>query len=43
MAYPNRSHSIHEGINTTRHLRGLMTRYLRENLPCKGTAPPPLR
>ncbi|WP_435005363.1 DPP IV N-terminal domain-containing protein [Tundrisphaera lichenicola] len=33
MAYPNRSHSISEGENTTRHLRGLMTRYLLENLP----------
>ena len=33
MAYPNRSHSINEGPNTTLHLRQLMTRYLRENLP----------
>jgi dipeptidyl-peptidase-4 len=33
MAYPNRSHSIREGVNTTRHLRDLMTRYLEENLP----------
>jgi dipeptidyl-peptidase-4 len=33
MAYPNRSHSINEGSNTTLHLRKLMTRYLRENLP----------
>lgn len=33
MAYPNRSHSISEGQNTTRHLRALMTRYLLENLP----------
>jgi dipeptidyl-peptidase-4 len=33
MAYPNRSHSIHEGHNTTLHLRRLMTRYLKENLP----------
>ncbi len=37
MAYPNRSHSIHEGMNTTRHLRDLMTRYLRENLPRTGS------
>jgi len=33
MAYPNRSHSIREGANTTRHLRELLTRYLMENLP----------
>ena len=33
MAYPNRSHSIREGTNTTRHLRALMTTYLHDNLP----------
>jgi dipeptidyl-peptidase-4 len=33
MAYPNRSHGISEGQNTTLHLRELMTRYLKENLP----------
>jgi len=33
MAYPNRSHSIREGAGTTRHLRELLTRYLKENLP----------
>ncbi|OWK43565.1 S9 family peptidase [Fimbriiglobus ruber] len=33
MAYPNRSHSINEGKNTTRHLYGLLTRYLNESLP----------
>ncbi len=33
MSYPNRSHAINEGSNTTRHLYGLMTRYLNENLP----------
>jgi dipeptidyl-peptidase-4 len=33
MAYPNRSHSINEGANTTRHLFGLLTRYLNANLP----------
>ena len=33
MPYPNRSHSISEGKNTTRHLYGLMTRYLNTNLP----------
>jgi len=33
MAYPNRSHGIFEGRNTTRHLFELLTRYLRDNLP----------
>jgi dipeptidyl-peptidase-4 len=33
MAYPNRSHSINEGKNTSRHLYSLLTRYLNENLP----------
>lgn len=33
MSYPNRTHSISEGVNTSRHLFELMTRYLRENLP----------
>jgi dipeptidyl-peptidase-4 len=33
MAYPNRSHSISEGLNTTIHLRKLMTRYLNDKLP----------
>ena len=33
MAYPNRSHSISEGRNTTRHLHELLTRYLMEHLP----------
>jgi len=33
MAYPNRTHSIREGANTTRHLRELLTRYLTEHLP----------
>jgi dipeptidyl-peptidase-4 len=33
MAYPNRSHSISEGPNTTRHVYGLLTRYLTENMP----------
>jgi dipeptidyl-peptidase-4 len=32
MAYPNRTHSINEGANTTRHLFGLLTRYLNQNL-----------
>ena len=33
MAYPNRSHGIFEGRNTTRHLFELLTHYLTENLP----------
>lgn len=33
MAYPNRTHAIRERKNTTRHLRQLMTRYLKEHLP----------
>jgi dipeptidyl-peptidase-4 len=33
MPYPNRSHAINEGKNTTRHLHSLLTRYLKENLP----------
>jgi dipeptidyl-peptidase-4 len=33
MAYPNRTHSISEGENTTRHLFGLLTDYLTEHLP----------
>ena len=33
MAYPNRSHGIYEGPGTTRHLYGLFTRFITENLP----------
>lgn len=33
MAYPNRSHSIDEGPNTSRHLYSLLTRFLNEHLP----------
>jgi dipeptidyl-peptidase-4 len=36
MAYPNRSHSIFEGPNTTRHLYTLLTSYLKEHLPPGG-------
>ncbi|MTI31055.1 S9 family peptidase [Xanthovirga aplysinae] len=32
MAYPNRSHGIFEGENTTLHLRTLLTNYLKANL-----------
>jgi dipeptidyl-peptidase-4 len=33
MEYPNRSHGIFEGENTTRHLYGLLTSYLTTHLP----------
>lgn len=33
MAYPNRTHGIFEGENTTIHLFSLLTRYLNEHLP----------
>ncbi|MDQ1351021.1 MAG: dipeptidyl-peptidase 4 [Acidobacteriota bacterium] len=35
MIYPNRSHSIREGSNTSRHLYESMTRFLEEKLPVK--------
>jgi dipeptidyl-peptidase-4 len=35
MAYPNRTHAISEGENTTRHLFALMTRYLNEKMPAR--------
>ena len=38
MVYPNRTHSIRERKNTTRHLRGLMTRFLEDRLPAKVAA-----
>jgi dipeptidyl-peptidase-4 len=41
MAYPNRSHSISEGPNTRRHLFGLLTRYLEQNLPAGPRGIPP--
>ena len=40
MAYPNRSHCICEGENTSRHLFELLTRYLHERLPAGGRAAP---
>jgi dipeptidyl-peptidase-4 len=40
MAYPNRSHSINEGKNTSRHLYGTMTRFFRKHLPT-GLPPAP--
>jgi dipeptidyl-peptidase-4 len=33
MVYPNRSHSIREGKNTTRHLYNMLTHYLNKHLP----------
>jgi dipeptidyl-peptidase-4 len=33
MAYPGRSHGLHEGQGTTRHLYDLMTEYLRAHSP----------
>ncbi|GGO97565.1 S9 family peptidase [Stakelama pacifica] len=36
MAYPDRTHGISEGENTTIHLYTLMTRYLETNLPPGG-------
>ena len=33
MEYPNRSHGIFEGKNTTLHLFNLITKYLITNLP----------
>ncbi len=36
MAYPNRSHGIYEGRNTTVHLYTLLTNYLMKNCPPGG-------
>lgn len=36
MAYPNRTHSINEGANTSRHLYTLLTRYLNDKMPSDG-------
>lgn len=33
LSYPNRSHGIHEGPGTTRHLRNSMLRWWHRNLP----------
>lgn len=35
-AYPNRSHGIYEGPNTSRHLRYLLTNFLMDNLEPGG-------
>lgn len=37
MAYPNRTHSISEGENTTRHLYETLTRFLKTNTPPAGS------
>ena len=42
MSYPNRSHGIWEGRGTTRHLYGLLTRYLNEHLPPGPVTPRPV-
>ena len=36
MSYPNRSHGIYEGRNTSRHLRETLTNYLMKNLEPGG-------
>lgn len=36
MAYPNRSHGIYEGENTTRHLFTLLTNYLESHVKAGG-------
>ena len=40
LAYPNRSHSISEGSNTTRHLFTLLATYLQNNVKPGGIAHP---
>jgi dipeptidyl-peptidase-4 len=40
LAYPNRTHSISEGPNTTRHLYESMTRFLEQNLKPGDDRPP---
>lgn len=39
LAYPNRSHSISEGCNTTRHLFTLLANYLKNNVKPGGVMP----
>ncbi len=38
MVYPNRTHCICQGQNTTLHLYSLLTRYLTEHLPAGGVS-----
>ncbi|MGH7588692.1 MAG: S9 family peptidase [Gemmatimonadota bacterium] len=42
MAYPNRTHGIFEGKNTTLHLYSLLTRYLEEHLPAEAPESVPI-
>jgi len=39
MEYPNRTHCICQGKNTTLHLFSLISRYLDQNLLVPGAAP----
>jgi dipeptidyl-peptidase-4 len=41
MAYPNRTHGIFEGENTTLHVYSLLTRYLEEHTPPGPEEEPP--
>ena len=41
MVYPNRTHCIGEGAETSRHLRELLTRYLEAHLPAGPAAASP--
>ena len=36
MSYPNRTHSLREGVGTSAHLRNLFTSYLKEHCPGGG-------
>lgn len=36
MSYPNRTHGIHEGENTRRHLFETLTQFLKQKLPVNG-------
>ena len=38
LPYPNRTHSISEGSNTTRHFWGYLTKYLQDNLVSANAA-----
>jgi dipeptidyl-peptidase-4 len=38
MAYPNRTHCICEGVNTSRHVYGLLTQYLTDKVPAGAAA-----
>jgi dipeptidyl-peptidase-4 len=42
MAYPNRTHGIFEGTNTTIHLYSLLTRFLEEHVAPGPKAPAPV-